>query len=59
MPAFSHVLMLKGGGVLAAGKKSETLTGGVLSEAFDTRATLRKIRGRYTMRVSPKRGAMV
>ena len=59
MPAFSHVLMLKGGRVLAAGKKSETLTSGSLSEAFDTRATLRKIRGRYTMSISPKRGAVV
>ena len=59
MPAFSHVLMLKGGRVLAAGKKAEVLTASSLSLAFDTRATLGKVRGRYHMSVSPKRGAVV
>ena len=59
MPAFSHVLMLKGGRVLAAGKKAEVLTAGSLSRAFATRATLGKVRGRYHMSVSLKRGAVV
>jgi iron complex transport system ATP-binding protein len=59
MPAFSHVLILKGGRILAAGKKAETLTAGLLSRAFNTRAALRKINNRYQMSVSPKRGAVV
>jgi len=59
MPVFSHVLMLKGGRVLAAGKKAEVLTASSLSRAFDTKATLGEVRGRYHMSVSPKRGAVV
>jgi len=59
MPAFSHVLILKSGRVLAAGKKAEVLTASSLSRAFDTRASLRNVRGRYRMSVSPKRGAVV
>jgi len=59
MPAFSHVLMLKQGRVLAAGRKAKALTAALLSRAFHTRATLRKIRQRYHMSVSPRRDAVV
>ena len=59
MPVFSHVLVLQGGRILAAGRKSETLTGDVLSRAFDARVVLHKQRGRSAMSVSPKRGAVV
>jgi iron complex transport system ATP-binding protein len=59
MPAFSHVLMLKAGCVLAAGKKSATLTARTLSQAFNARTALGKSGGRYTMTVSPKHGRML
>jgi len=59
MPVFSHVLILKRGRVLAAGEKAGVLTASSLSRAFDTRATLGEVRGRYHMSVSPKRGAVV
>ena len=58
-PAFSHVMMLKAGRVLAAGKKSATLTACNLSQAFNARIALGKSDGRYTMTVSPKRGRML
>ena len=59
MPVFSHVLVLRDGRMLAAGRKAETLTTDVLSRAFNARVTLRKQRGRFAMSVSPKRGAVV
>jgi iron complex transport system ATP-binding protein len=55
MPVFSHVLMLKQGGVLATGKKAGVLTSGNLSEAFGGRMELRVTGGgaarRYTIKV--------
>ena len=59
MPVFSHVLVLRSGQVLAAGRKSETLTTDALSRAFNARATMRKQRGRLAMSVSPKRGIVI
>jgi iron complex transport system ATP-binding protein len=49
--AFSHVLMLKNGRVLAAGKKADVLNGKLLSQAFGETATLRKAKGRYTLAI--------
>ena len=59
MPVFSHVLILKAGRVLAAGKKLETLKTEKLSPAFDAQTRLQIRAGRYTMSVSPKRGIVV
>jgi len=54
MPVFSHVLILKGGRVLAAGEKLRTLNSRLLSKAFATRAELKQKHGRYAMNVSPR-----
>jgi iron complex transport system ATP-binding protein len=50
-PVFSHVLLLKNGAVLAAGKKSATLNSRALSQAFGARAQLTAAGGRYRLRV--------
>ena len=47
MPVFSHVALLKNGGVLAAGKKPAVLGSKALSETFGTTMQLRKMSGRY------------
>lgn len=52
MPVFSHVLILKAGRVLAAGKKDSTLDAARLSTAFGARIRLRKKSGRYTLSVA-------
>jgi iron complex transport system ATP-binding protein len=54
MPVFSHVLILKNGGVLAAGEKSSVLKTKLLSTAFATRLRLGKMKNRYSMNVLPK-----
>jgi iron complex transport system ATP-binding protein len=59
MPAFSHVLVLKGGRVLAAGTKSKVLTSGTLTRAFNAPVRLRRKRGRYSLAVSARAGAVV
>jgi iron complex transport system ATP-binding protein len=59
MPVFSHVLVLKAGRVLAAGEKTNALTAGFLSQAFDTRVQLRRSDRRYTLKVAAKRGVVV
>ena len=53
MPAFSHVLILKGGAVLAAGAKAKILTSGTLARAFHAPVRLRRQRGRYALAVTP------
>jgi len=59
MPVFSHVLVLKAGGVLAASKKSDALTAGLLSQAFDSRVRLERADGRYTLHVAARRGVVM
>ena len=59
MPAFSHVLILRGGRVLVAGPKSQTLTSKALSEAFRAPVRLRQTRGRYALSVSPSANVVV
>jgi iron complex transport system ATP-binding protein len=62
MPAFSHVLILKNGAVLATGKKSETMTARILSRAFHAKLRLQFKRGRYAMEITkaaPARGRLV
>lgn len=51
-PAFTHVLILKGGRVLAQGAKSKMLTSATLSRAFHAPLKLRHKRGRYSLAVS-------
>jgi iron complex transport system ATP-binding protein len=51
MPVFSHVLMLKAGSVLAAGKKGDTLNSRNLSAAFNARIKLSGTRKRYGLQV--------
>ncbi len=51
MPVFSHLLVLKNGAVLAAGKKADVLNSKNLSRAFNTRTQLRRTSGRYHMNV--------
>jgi iron complex transport system ATP-binding protein len=51
MPVFTHVLLLKEGGVLRAGEKAEALNSKNLSEAFRARMKLEKTGKRYTLRV--------
>ena len=58
MPVFSHVLILKEGRVLAAGKKNETLTSRLLSEAFGARMTVRRSGGRFTLSVRSRKSAI-
>jgi iron complex transport system ATP-binding protein len=59
MPVFSHVLLLKSGGVLAAGSKSNVLTTSFLAKAFGAKLKLRSSGRRYSMAVGPKsRGLM-
>jgi iron complex transport system ATP-binding protein len=52
MPVFTHVLMLKAGRVLAAGKKSAVLNARQLSAAFGCPIKLNQHARRYTMEVS-------
>lgn len=47
-PGFTHALVLRGGGVLAAGPLEETLTGDVLGEAFGLGLVVRRHRGRWS-----------
>jgi iron complex transport system ATP-binding protein len=54
MPAFSHVLILKGGNVLALGRKTDVLATRLLSEAFNARMRLHKNGRRYSLTVAPK-----
>jgi iron complex transport system ATP-binding protein len=59
IPAFSHVLLLRKGGVLAAGPKSKVLTSGKLSHAFDAPVKLRHQWGRYSIAVSASVGTVI
>jgi iron complex transport system ATP-binding protein len=59
MPVFSHVLILKNGRALAAGKKSELLNAKLLSTAFTARLRLNKIGNRYALNVLPKTRKMM
>jgi len=54
-PAISHVLLLKAGRILAAGKKDSVLTSATLSRAFDARLRLQVQNARYTLTVAPSR----
>ena len=53
MPVFSHVLLLKDGGVLASGKKTNALNSRNLSQAFNARMKLQTAGKRYGLKVQP------
>jgi iron complex transport system ATP-binding protein len=59
MPAFTHVLMLRKGRVLAAGPLNASLTAPRLSRAFGTRVSLRRSGQRYSLAVAPVRNAVM
>ncbi|MDQ6631442.1 MAG: ABC transporter ATP-binding protein [Verrucomicrobiota bacterium] len=56
LPIFSHVLLLKNGQLLAAGKRTSTLTSQNFSETFDAQVRLTKVAGRYHLSVAEKIG---
>jgi iron complex transport system ATP-binding protein len=58
-PVFSHVLILKDGDVLAAGKKATLLNTKLLSTAFNTQTRLKQASGRYELIVAPNPGRVV
>jgi len=51
MPVFSHVLLLKSGGVLAAGEKAQALNSKNMSLAFNARMQLKRSGKRYELKV--------
>lgn len=53
MPAFTHALLLKGGRVLAEGRRQEVLRSGLLTLVFGSPVRLRAGKGRYSLSVSP------
>jgi iron complex transport system ATP-binding protein len=57
IPIFSHVLILKGGRVLANGPIRQTLNSATLSSAFGEKATLRRTAGRYQLLFRGSRSA--
>ena len=58
MPVFSHVLVLKAGQVLGAGKKTATLSTKILSQTFGAKVKLQLKAGRYAMNVLSKRSVI-
>jgi iron complex transport system ATP-binding protein len=59
VPGITHVLALKNGEVAAAGPKTPTLTGTLLSDVFDCRARLRRAGSRYALRVAGGRAVVM
>lgn len=59
MPVFSHVLILRDGRALIAGRKSTALISHRLSEAFAAPIRLRQSNGRYSLVVAPKANAVI
>jgi len=52
-PAFTHVLLLRGGAVFAAGPRRRVVTTGRLSATFGARVSVRSEGGRYRAAVRP------
>jgi iron complex transport system ATP-binding protein len=59
VPVFSHVLLLKGGCVLAQGRKINVLTSELLSRAFQASVTLHSTDHHYVMSVTAKSRAVM
>ncbi|MGA2868035.1 MAG: ABC transporter ATP-binding protein [Verrucomicrobiota bacterium] len=58
MQVFSHVLVLKAGKVLGAGKKTATLSAKILSQTFGVKVKLQLKAGRYAMNVLSQRSVV-
>ncbi len=58
VPAFSHVLVLRSGRVLARGRKREALSSAILSKAFGAKIRLTNQGGRYSLKVAPKQSVV-
>ncbi|MDB6156213.1 MAG: transporter-related protein [Chthoniobacteraceae bacterium] len=54
VPVFTHALLLRGGRVIAAGEKSQTLTSPLLAEVFGARVELSETDARYALRITSK-----
>ena len=52
LPSMSHVLVLKGGRVLASGRKEDVLSSAVLSDAYGAKVSLRRRGERYQLSVN-------
>ncbi len=59
MPVFTHVLLLRGGRVFAAGKRREALTSKSISGAFKSTIRLEKKSGRYHLKLTGKSRSVV
>jgi iron complex transport system ATP-binding protein len=59
MPVFSHVLMLKQGRILAAGKKKELITSKWLTKAFDTEIRISHVAKRYQISVRTRKSVAI
>jgi iron complex transport system ATP-binding protein len=59
LPAFSHVLVLREGRVVAAGRKEDALTSATLSRAFGVPIALRRREGRYELAVRSAKPGVV
>jgi len=57
IPLFTHVLLLDRGTALVAGPKAKTLTSKNLSAAFHAPIQLRRVAGRYQLRIAAQRGS--
>src|SRR5215469_831230 len=57
--AFSHLMVLKQGQVIAAGPRREVLTSKTLSAAFDARVRLINRAGRYSLAVEPSSSLII
>lgn len=59
MPVFSHVMILKSGRVLAAGRKAGVLKTDTLGDAFSARCRLNCTNNRYSLKVLQKTRGMM
>jgi iron complex transport system ATP-binding protein len=59
MPVFTHAVVLRGGRVLASGRKGQVLSSAILSRAFGARMRLRRVGRRYRLSVAPNRAVVV
>jgi len=59
LPAISHVLIMRTGKVLAAGRKNDVLTGANLQEAFGSAVKLRRAGGRYSLAIRSRTAKVV
>lgn len=56
-PSFQHVLVLKDGKIIAAGKKDKILTSETLTKAFKNKIMVKKSAGHYQAKLISKKGA--